>query len=87
MLSHEDREHFVLPLATPLSANGVTATPPNGVYTNPTVDALVVVDTETPEREDGHEVWWHGGYLAGLGAAEWAKVRMLEQGKLPDKDP
>ena len=48
---------------------------------------LVVVDTETPEREDGHEVWWHGGYLAGLGAAEWAKVRMLEQGKLPDKDP
>lgn len=36
-----------VPLVSPGSANGTAATAPNGTYTNPLVDCLVVVDTET----------------------------------------
>jgi len=42
---------------------------------------LLVVDWETEingERIDAHEGYWHGGILAAIGAAEFAKVRILE---------
>jgi len=48
--------------------------------------ALLVVDVECEDGDDGHQVFWHGGFLAGLGAAEYAKHHLLH-GKQDTSEP
>lgn len=46
---------------------------------------LVVADWDCEgddgEQANAHEGWWHGGALAGVGLAEFAKDRMLKSGR------
>lgn len=46
---------------------------------------LVVVDTDVEERdgkpEDAHEGYWHGGSMAAIGMADFAREIILSSGR------
>jgi hypothetical protein len=46
---------------------------------------LIVVDTEVIDEEgepgDAHLVYWHGGSMAAIGMAEFAKDRVMRSGR------
>lgn len=46
---------------------------------------LLVIDFECPDEEGGtanaHEGYWHGGSMAAIGLAEFAKARLMRSGK------